>query len=113
MDLHVLALFMVLLGSLVGMCFPILAGKLGGRDRLQAYILPLAKTFGAGVILATGLVHMMVPAFDAFSQTDCLPAVFSTYEAFASASPMHARNRVAHIPWYPAQAASRCCRLRS
>ena len=64
MELHILALFMVLLGSLVGMCFPILAGKLGGEHRLQAYILPWAKNFGAGVILATGFVHMMVPSFE-------------------------------------------------
>ncbi len=47
-------------------------------------VLKCAKMFGAGVILATALVHMLFPAVENLTNP-CLPAGFGEYPALAHA----------------------------
>jgi len=80
LGLHIGALFIIMGCSLLGTTLPIIASKvqlfqLMGREGL---LLSCGKMFGAGVILATSLVHMLGPAMENLSNP-CLPAVFQDY----------------------------------
>eukprot|EP00053_Salpingoeca_punica_P016100 m.150208 g.150208 ORF g.150208 m.150208 type:complete len:319 (-) comp16877_c0_seq1:2428-3384(-) len=80
--LHIGAIFILMGVSLLGTATPWLLTRMGYSHK-DSIIMPCGKLFGAGVIIATGLVHMLGPSMEAFSNTDCLPAVFSDYEAFS------------------------------
>ncbi|TPX72870.1 hypothetical protein SpCBS45565_g00066 [Spizellomyces sp. 'palustris'] len=106
MPLHIAAIFIIMALSFRGTMLPILGrrtakekvGKLlsvvaGNADyehhlshRLQFGKLPFQclKLFGAGVILSTAFIHMLMPAQMQLTDT-CLPAHFQLYSAWAGA----------------------------
>ena len=67
---HIEAIFIILGSSLIGTALPILSYK-SSRFQLNPFIILLLKSFGTGVILATGYVHMFTPA-DQNLSSDCL-----------------------------------------
>ncbi|CAN6457095.1 unnamed protein product [Victoria cruziana] len=82
------AIFLILLAGAAGVALPLL-----GRKRrvipTEGNLFVAAKAFAAGVILATGFVHMLPDAEDALTDP-CLPAVpwskfpFSSFVAMAA-----------------------------
>ncbi|RKP37516.1 Zinc/iron permease [Dimargaris cristalligena] len=78
--LHVAALFVIFFFSSLGALTPILASRYP-RLSIPPVLLECGKFFGAGVILATSLIHMLPGAVSNFS-SPCAPAVFSEYSAF-------------------------------
>ncbi|KND02623.1 ZIP zinc/iron transporter [Spizellomyces punctatus DAOM BR117] len=81
MGLHVASIFIIMGLSLIGTMLPIVSGKCfkSGSNIFQAF-----KLFGAGVILATALVHMLTPAQKSLANP-CLPKAFQDYSAWGSA----------------------------
>ncbi|KAH6564610.1 hypothetical protein BASA50_008587 [Batrachochytrium salamandrivorans] len=80
--LHIAAIFIIMAISFLGTLLPIVfkhfATSKTGRSTITAL-----KLFGAGVILATALVHMFVPATQVLTN-ECLPLAFHQYEAFSA-----------------------------
>lgn len=66
----VAAIFAILFASAVGVCIPLLARVIPaiGPDRDAFFVV---KAFAAGVILATGLIHVLPDAFDSLT-SPCL-----------------------------------------
>jgi len=84
MPLHVGTLFIIMGCSFLGTMLPVIAKKF---PFLKIRELPFncAKMFGSGVIMATALVHMFVPANQNLTNP-CLPAIWSVdYTGFAGA----------------------------
>ncbi|KND01589.1 ZIP zinc/iron transporter [Spizellomyces punctatus DAOM BR117] len=80
MALHIAAIFIIMALSFLGTMLPIL-GRRTAKEKLPFQCL---KLFGAGVILATAFIHMLMPA--QMQLTDpCLPAHFQDYSAWAGA----------------------------
>ncbi|KAL2913914.1 hypothetical protein HK105_206648 [Polyrhizophydium stewartii] len=83
MPLHVAAVFIIMATSFAGTMLPVL-GKRLVRSEAGRTAITLLKLFGAGVIVATALVHMFVPANETLTNA-CLPRAFSRdYKAFAA-----------------------------
>ncbi|KAI9011124.1 Zinc/iron permease, partial [Gaertneriomyces semiglobifer] len=83
LPLHVAAIFIIMAISFTGVMLPILAKRLSARHFAGSTFQAL-KLFGAGVILSTALIHMLVPAAEQLS-ADCLPHIFHDYHAWAGA----------------------------
>ncbi|GAA5836586.1 hypothetical protein JCM9279_000435 [Rhodotorula babjevae] len=67
--LRIAAIFVILVTSLVGTMFPILSKRVGVLRRIvPGGVFDFAKFFGSGVILATGLIHLLEPAVDAIGE---------------------------------------------
>ncbi|KAL8284219.1 hypothetical protein RQP46_004968 [Phenoliferia psychrophenolica] len=65
LGLRIGAIFVILLTSLVGSLFPVLARRSPFlRARVPPLVFEFAKLFGSGVILATGIIHLLEPAAD-------------------------------------------------
>lgn len=79
--LHIVALFVVLVGSALGVVLPILAKRLL-RNTLSQAIFFAARHFGTGVFLATSLIHLLYQAFTVFANP-CLGTL--AYDPAASA----------------------------
>ncbi|KAI9768744.1 MAG: hypothetical protein M1840_004739 [Geoglossum simile] len=78
MGLRVSALFVVLVGSMFGVLFPIAAHrykKLG----VPEWVFFVAKYFGSGVIVATAFIHLLTPANDAL-RNPCLTGPITSYD---------------------------------
>ena len=58
--LHIASIFIVLVVALVGTSIPVL-GRYHPRYRIPDFVFLVLKSFGMGVILATGYVHMFPP----------------------------------------------------
>ncbi|KAJ3122545.1 hypothetical protein HK098_002771 [Nowakowskiella sp. JEL0407] len=71
--------------SITGVLIPIAMMKFFGQKlQKDGTKFQSLKLFGAGVILATALVHMLIPAFESLSDK-CLPHIFSVdYGAWAA-----------------------------
>lgn len=80
LDLHLLALFVLLAVSLLGAAFPFVIR----RYSKSAVNLTILKLFGAGILLATALVHMLGAAYELFSNP-CLGEPFISYSAWPGA----------------------------
>ncbi|KAH3901980.1 related to Zinc-regulated transporter 2 [Saccharomycodes ludwigii] len=76
-NLRVLALFIILISSAIGSFFPILSSRYS-FIRLPDWCFFIAKFFGSGVIVATGFIHLLQPAYDALN-TECLGGTFVQY----------------------------------
>lgn len=76
-NLRILAVFMVLISSSIGVYFPILSSSYS-FIKLPNWCWFIAKFFGSGVIVATGFIHLLEPASDDLSQ-DCLGGTFADY----------------------------------
>ncbi|GAA5853026.1 hypothetical protein JCM8547_004776 [Rhodosporidiobolus lusitaniae] len=70
MDLHIVALFVVLVSSLVGVLLPLFASSFMSK-KLFANIFFAAKHFGTGIIISTAFVHLLYHSFIMFGNT-CL-----------------------------------------
>ncbi|KAI5481464.1 zip-like iron-zinc transporter [Pseudohyphozyma bogoriensis] len=65
LGLRIAAIFVILITSMMGTFFPIAAKRITWlRHRVPGELFEFAKYFGSGVILATGLVHLLEPAAD-------------------------------------------------
>ncbi|KAI9845717.1 MAG: hypothetical protein M1837_004550 [Sclerophora amabilis] len=89
LNLHVVALLVVLFTSSLACCFPLLAVRFP-RLRIPPLFLFLVRHFGTGVLIATAFVHLLPTAF--VSLTDpCLPDFWTQkYPALAGAIAMSA-----------------------
>lgn len=80
--MHIGAVFIILVASILGVAFPLVA-KYNKNLNVHPYWIVLGKCAGTGVILACALIHMIQPANAALT-SECLSAVFNEkYEAFA------------------------------
>jgi zinc transporter 1/2/3 len=68
--LRISAIFVILVGSLVGTLLPILLAR-SARLRVPKLAFFLAKYFGSGVIIATAFIHLLAPAVEALG-SPCL-----------------------------------------
>jgi zinc transporter 1/2/3 len=68
--LHIVALFVVLISSLLGVLLPLFSASFMSKS-LFANIFFAAKHFGTGVIISTAFVHLLYHSFIMFSNA-CL-----------------------------------------
>ena len=81
LDLHIAAIFIVLVASAIGAGIPTMAKHLRWHE--IGFYIALGKTIGTGVVLACGFIHMLQPAAESLV-SDCLPRLFTeVYPAFA------------------------------
>ncbi|KAI9708962.1 MAG: hypothetical protein M1820_003656 [Bogoriella megaspora] len=76
--LRVSAIFVILVGSLIGGWFPVFAARHKGVGVPQ-WAFFVAKYFGSGVIIATAFIHLLAPAVDALTD-DCLTGPITEYD---------------------------------
>ncbi|KAK6543047.1 hypothetical protein TWF694_006976 [Orbilia ellipsospora] len=77
LGLRISAIFVILIGSMFGALFPVIAHRHPGM-RGQKRIFFVAKYFGSGVIVATAFIHLLAPANDALSNP-CLNKIVTSY----------------------------------
>jgi len=87
LNLHILALAVMLASSLLGVCFPVIIKYMGWSKVTRA--LRVGKYFGAGVITATGFVHIFPTAVQNLTN-ECLPIFFS--DSFRGAAGLFAMS---------------------
>ncbi|KAK4217240.1 Zinc/iron permease [Rhypophila decipiens] len=75
LPLHVLALFLVLIFSILGAGFPVMAKKVKWI-KVPAKVFFCCKHFGTGVLIATAFVHLLPTAFGSLTDP-CLPDLFT------------------------------------
>ncbi|KAL8696741.1 MAG: hypothetical protein Q9224_002647 [Gallowayella concinna] len=71
------AIFVILIGSLFGACFPIYAARHKGIG-VPGWAFFIAKYFGSGVIIATAFIHLLAPANEALTNP-CLTGAITEY----------------------------------
>ncbi|OKL64030.1 Zinc-regulated transporter 2 [Talaromyces atroroseus] len=77
MGLRISAIFVILIGSLFGSVFPVLAKRLGGNG-VPSWVFFIAKYFGSGVIVATAFIHLLASAEDEL-RDPCLTGPITDY----------------------------------
>ncbi|RYP68585.1 hypothetical protein DL771_006557 [Monosporascus sp. 5C6A] len=70
MGLRISAIFVILVGSLLGAMLPVVLARYSKLRAGPAFF--IAKYFGSGVIIATAFMHLLSPAYEALS-SPCLP----------------------------------------
>ncbi|KAK3402214.1 Zinc/iron permease [Sordaria brevicollis] len=76
LGLHVAGLFLVLLFSILGAGFPVVAKKVSWV-KVPTKVFFMCKHFGTGVLIATAFVHLLPTAFGNLMDP-CLPDLFTT-----------------------------------
>lgn len=71
LKLKVIAIFVILITSMIGVCLPLFSKKVPALSPERALFI-VVKAFAAGIILATGFMHVLPDSFDMLS-SDCLP----------------------------------------
>lgn len=71
MGLRISAIFVILIGSLLGTLLPIFLAR-SSRLRVPKLAFFIAKYFGSGVIVATAFIHLLAPANEALG-SPCFP----------------------------------------
>ncbi|KAI5919267.1 Zinc/iron permease [Camillea tinctor] len=71
MGLRISAIFVILVGSVLGAITPILLAR-GSKMKVNGAAFFIAKYFGSGVIIGTAFMHLLSPAFAALT-SPCLP----------------------------------------
>lgn len=116
MSLHIGAIFIILVGSALGVLIPIVAGwARSGSQPLDAAswgrqlgfwpnVFFLARHFGTGIILSTAFVHLLYHGFVMF-QNECVGEM--SYEATAPAIAMAAAVVTAVLDFIGTRAADR------
>lgn len=116
MGLHIGAIFIILVGSAIGVLIPIIAGwARSGSQPLDAAswgrslgfwpnVFFLARHFGTGIILSTAFVHLLFHGFVMF-QNECIGHM--SYEATAPAIAMAAAVVTAALDFVGTRAADR------
>jgi len=77
LHLRIAAVFIVLVGSMSGALFPVLARRTSWL-RVPEAVFNFAKYFGSGVIIATAFIHLLDPAISALG-SPCLSAAWGDY----------------------------------
>ncbi|TID22747.1 ZIP zinc/iron transport family [Venturia nashicola] len=77
MGLRISAIFVILVGSLLGAWFPIYA-KRHAKGKIFEWLFFWAKYFGSGVIIATAFIHLLAPANEALTDP-CLVGPITEY----------------------------------
>ncbi|KAH7319819.1 zinc-regulated transporter 2 [Stachybotrys elegans] len=75
LPLHIAAVFIVMLASILGAGFPVVARKLPGLH-INPKVFFACKHFGTGVLVATAFVHLLPTAFASLTDP-CLPDLFT------------------------------------
>lgn len=70
LGLRISSIFVILVGSLLGALLPIVLAR-SSRFTVPPVTFFVAKYFGTGVIIATAIMHLLVPAFEALG-SPCL-----------------------------------------
>jgi zinc transporter 1/2/3 len=78
MGLRISSIFVILVGSMFGAIFPIMAKRFGGRAWVPPWAFFIAKYFGSGVIIATAFIHLLGPAEEALTDP-CLTGPITEY----------------------------------
>ncbi|KAI5786631.1 Zinc/iron permease, partial [Pyronema domesticum] len=82
LPLHVIALFIILIQSIISCSFPLIVKKVP-QLRVPHHFLFLSRHFGTGVLIATAFVHLLPTAFTSLTDP-CLPHFWNTgYPAMA------------------------------
>ena len=81
MNLHIGAVYIIFGLSMTGVALPIIA-KQALTSATGKVVITMAKLFGVGVIMATGFVHMLIPAVTTLNNP-CLPEPFSVFKGMA------------------------------
>lgn len=76
--LRISSIFVILVGSMFGACFPVYAGRHMGVG-VPEWAFFIAKYFGSGVIIATAFIHLLAPACDALTNP-CLTGPITLYD---------------------------------
>ncbi|KAI0342402.1 ZIP-like iron-zinc transporter [Trametopsis cervina] len=77
--LRIGAVFIVMVGSLFGALFPVLAKRTRWlAPRIPKGVFDFAKYFGSGVIIATAFIHLLSPALDELG-SPCLDPAWAVY----------------------------------
>ncbi|KAF2161691.1 hypothetical protein M409DRAFT_58778 [Zasmidium cellare ATCC 36951] len=79
--LRISSIFVILVGSALGAIVPVYAARSRGTSKdlkVPEQVFFVARYFGSGVILATALIHLLVPAFEALTD-DCLTGPITEY----------------------------------
>ncbi|EOD52862.1 putative plasma membrane low affinity zinc ion protein [Neofusicoccum parvum UCRNP2] len=74
---RVSAIFVILVGSLLGAWFPVFARRHAGMG-VPEWAFFVAKFFGSGVIIATAFIHLLGPAEEAL-KNECLTGPITDY----------------------------------
>lgn len=77
MGLRISSIFVILVGSMFGAVFPVLARRFGGSG-IPSWAFFIAKYFGSGVIIATAFIHLLAPAEEALTN-ECLTGPITEY----------------------------------
>ncbi|CDM37283.1 Zinc/iron permease [Penicillium roqueforti FM164] len=77
MGLRISSIFVILVGSIFGAVFPVVARRFGGSG-IPSWTFFVAKYFGSGVIIATAFIHLLGPAEEAL-RNSCLTGAITEY----------------------------------
>ncbi|KAF8817477.1 ZIP-like iron-zinc transporter [Phlegmacium glaucopus] len=77
LHLRIASVFIILIGSVSGALFPVLARRSSWLHIPKA-VFDFAKYFGSGVIIATAFIHLLGPALDELG-SPCLAPAWSVY----------------------------------
>ncbi|KAJ5458799.1 hypothetical protein N7530_010743 [Penicillium desertorum] len=77
MGLRISSIFVILVGSIFGAVFPVVARRFGGSG-IPSWTFFVAKYFGSGVIIATAFIHLLGPAEEAL-RNSCLTGPITEY----------------------------------
>ncbi|KAJ5083100.1 hypothetical protein N7532_012143 [Penicillium argentinense] len=77
MGLRVSSIFVIMVGSMFGAIFPVVARRFGGSG-IPSWAFFVAKYFGSGVIIATAFIHLLAPAEEAL-RNSCLTGPITEY----------------------------------
>ncbi|GAB7338268.1 hypothetical protein MBLNU457_4590t1 [Dothideomycetes sp. NU457] len=77
MGVRISAIFVILVGSLLGAWFPVFAKRHRGVG-VPEWAFFIAKYFGSGVIIATAFIHLLAPGVEALS-SPCLSGPITDY----------------------------------
>ncbi|KAK7525544.1 putative plasma membrane low affinity zinc ion transporter [Phyllosticta citriasiana] len=77
MGLRISSIFVILVGSGLGACFPVFARRHAG-SAVPEWVFFSTKYFGSGVIIATAFIHLLEPAVDALTN-ECLTGPITEY----------------------------------
>jgi zinc transporter 1/2/3 len=69
--LRVVALFVILVTSVLATLFPVMATR-ARRFPIPPYVYLFARYFGSGVIIATAFIHLLDPAYSAIGPASCV-----------------------------------------
>ena len=78
MGLRISSIFVILVSSMMGATFPVLANHLGKNTGFLWWAFFVAKYFGSGVIIATSFIHLLAPAETALRHK-CLTGPITEY----------------------------------